>query len=120
MVVLKKILVVDDDPDILYLLKYILKNAGFDVYTHNTGLGVPAKVTACGPDVILLDVMLPGRIGTEVCKELRKDFSIPIIFFSAHANEKKVMQECNASGFIPKPFDIKEMIHTITDCANRA
>ncbi len=117
---MKKVLVIDDDPDILYLVKYVLMNAGFEVYTYNTGIGVPAKVIACRPDVILLDIMLPGRIGTEICKDLRKDFSIPIIFFSAHANKQQVLQECEAYGFIPKPFDINDMVDTISTCANRA
>ncbi|MEP7253581.1 MAG: response regulator [Ginsengibacter sp.] len=114
---MKKVLVVDDDPDILYLVKYVLKNAGFDVCTYSTGLGVTEQVAACSPDVILLDIMLPGRMGTEVCKDLRKAFSIPIIFFSAHANKDQVLRECKAYGFIPKPFNIKDMVSTISECA---
>lgn len=116
--ILKKILVIDDDADILDLVEHILLKAGFDVCTHNTGIGVQDKVTQCNPNAILLDIKLPGKSGTEIYKELRKTYLAPIIFFSAHADRKKILDECNADGFIPKPFDINHLVHTISKCVN--
>jgi DNA-binding response OmpR family regulator len=110
---MKKILVVDDDRDILEIVSYILTSRGFNVSTHTTGLNVPEAVMQFSPDVILLDINLPGKLGTEVCKELKKIHSIPVILFSAHAKEGKVIAECNADGFIAKPFDMEALVKRI-------
>jgi DNA-binding response OmpR family regulator len=107
---LKKILVVDDDKDILDVVKLILTRSGFDVYTHSTGIDVANTVSNNHPNLVLLDIGLPGKLGTEVCKELKKIFSIPVIFFSAHADQRKTMQEYNADGFIQKPFNVADLI----------
>jgi two-component system, OmpR family, response regulator VicR len=111
---MKKIMVVDDDEDILSLLKHILILHGFDVKTHSTGLNVPEIVMHYRPNLILLDIRLPGKLGTEVCKELKQiNTHLPIILFSAHADQGKAFAVCEADGFIQKPFDIKNLIDTI-------
>ena len=85
---MKKILVVDDDRDILYLVCHILTLNGFDVKAYSTGTDVPDVVSDYNPDLVLLDVRLPGKFGTEVCKELKKLYTnLPIILFSAHAEQ---------------------------------
>ncbi len=117
---MKKILIVDDDEDILECVSLILSNAGFHVDTHNTGLDVQRKVMDCQPNAILLDINLPGKPGTEVYKELCKKFTTPIIFFSASADKKEVLREYNAHAFISKPFDIKNLVNVINDCVNAA
>lgn len=117
---LKKILIVDDDPDILELVKYILEKDGFEVHTHSTGIGVPDKVGKYNPDVILLDIQLPGKSGTEIYKDLRKSHTTPVIFFSANADKKKILEECNAKGFISKPFDVSHLVSTIIEYAKCA
>ncbi len=111
---MKKILVVEDDKDILNIVHHILISHGFDVQTHSTGLNVPDIVMHYHPNLILLDIRLPGKLGTEVCKELKQIHSnLPIIFFSAHADQGKSFALCDADGFIQKPFDIKNLIETI-------
>ena len=110
---MKKILVVDDDPDILQIVKYILTVRGFDVETHTTGLNVPEVVMSYNPNLILLDIRLPGKLGTQVCKELKQTYPIPIILFSAHADERKSFKKWNADAFIQKPFDIDQLVGTI-------
>jgi DNA-binding response OmpR family regulator len=111
---MKKILVVDDDKDILEVVRYLLTSHGFDVQTHSTGLNVPDIVMHYHPNLILLDVRLPGKLGTEICKELKQiNTHLPIILFSAHAEEGKSFAICDADGFIQKPFDIKELVDTI-------
>ena len=84
---MKKILVVDDDVDILFVIEHLLRLKGFDIRTHATGLGIPDIVIQYAPDLILLDVMLPGKKGTEVCKELKViNPHTPVILFSATSN----------------------------------
>ena len=111
---MKKILVVDDDKDILNVVQQILVSHGFDVQTHSTGLNVPDIVMHYHPNLILLDIRLPGKLGTEVCKELKQiHTNLPILLFSAHAEQGETFAICKADGFIPKPFDIKNLIATI-------
>lgn len=111
---MKKILVVDDDKDIAEVVKMILISHGFDVLTHNTGFNVPDIVKEYKPDLILLDIRLPGKLGTEICKELKEVSKYPpILLFSAHAKEGESFSICNADGFIQKPFDVKKLIDTI-------
>jgi DNA-binding response OmpR family regulator len=111
---MKKILVVDDDEDILHVIKHILTSKGFDIQTHSTGLNVPDIVTRYNPDLVLLDIRLPGKLGTEVCKDLKQLHNdLPIILFSAHAEEGNILSTSGADGFIRKPFEIKYLIDTI-------
>ena len=69
---MKKILVVDDDLAILEVVEYFLTANGFKVQTHPTGLMVNEVVSHFQPDVILLDIMLPGKLGTQVCNEIKQ------------------------------------------------
>ena len=117
---MKKILVVDDDVDILFVIEHLLRLKGFDVRTHTTGVGVPDIVSKYAPDLILLDVMLPGKKGTEVCKELKIIHpDMPIILFSANAEQGKAFEIYNADDFVSKPFDVKNLIKSITFHVNK-
>ena len=115
---MKKILVVDDDKDTLEVVEFILTSHGFDVRTHPTGLYVNEAVTEFKPDLILLDIMLPGKLGTQVCKEVKTRSNIPIILFSAHAKETRSFSICRADAFIGKPFNIDGLLNTINDHLN--
>ena len=110
---MKKILIVDDDADILEIVSIILKNKGYEVYTHPNGLEVPEAVINYAPDLVLLDIRLPGKLGTQICKELKEiSDHPPIILFSAHAKKEEAMQ-CNADGFMVKPFDVGTLLKTV-------
>lgn len=115
---MKKILVVDDDVDILEVVTYILTSHGFNVKTHSSGFNVPDVVLHYCPNLILLDVRLPGKLGTDICKELKLVHQIPIILFSAHADYSKVFAECNADDFLEKPFDVKKLLDMISTHLN--
>ena len=115
---MKKILVVDDDTDILEVVKIVLTSYGFEVETHSSGLGVPEIVTAFHPHLILLDINLPGKSGVEICKELKENTDIPILLFSAHADKKSIVQEAMADGFIEKPFEVTHLLNTIRSHVN--
>ena len=111
---MKKILIVDDDEGILDIVSRILTSYGFEVKTHSTGFNVPGIVLYYHPDLILLDIRLPGKLGTDVCKELKQlDSKLPIVLFSAHAEKEKTLGSCGANDFLEKPFDIKSLIDTI-------
>lgn len=113
---MKKILVVDDDHDISAVVKMILVSKGYDVLTHDSGLHVPDIVNKFQPNLILLDVRLPGKFGTQVCSELKavSDYP-PILLFSAHAKEGESFAICDADGFIQKPFEVKQLISVIKE-----
>ncbi len=115
---MKKILVVDDDPDILQIVKYVLTAHGFDVQTYSTGSNVSEVVITFDPDLILLDILLPGTLGTQVCIELKEIYNIPIILFSAHSDERKSFEKWHADDFIQKPFDINHLVNTINSHLN--
>jgi DNA-binding response OmpR family regulator len=111
---MKKVLLIEDDRSTLDVVKLILTTYGFSVYTHTSGLNVDEAVKACKPNLILLDIRLPGKLGTEVCKEIKQKSSIPIILFSAEPDQKRLVKECNADAFLGKPFDINEMIVSVS------
>jgi DNA-binding response OmpR family regulator len=107
----KRILVVEDDTDILFILELILKDEGIEVFTSEDGADILGIVERVSPDIILMDVRLPNADGRELCQLIRKaDYKIPIILMSAHLDYKLgVKQEC-ASDFVPKPFDLADLV----------
>ena len=110
---MKKILVVDNDPDILEVVKYILTSRGFDVHTHSTSVNVAKVIKYYKPNLILLDIHLPQKLGTQICKELKQTHTTPIILTSAYTDHGKSFMEYNADAFIVKPFDIDHLVNTI-------
>ena len=118
MFLMSKILVVDDDLDILHVVEYLLTSDGFKVQTHSTGLMVNEVVSHFRPDLILLDVLLPGKLGTEICNEIKQLFDIPVILFSAHADLVGLFSICKPDAFMEKPFDIKKLMITIRSHLN--
>jgi DNA-binding response OmpR family regulator len=108
---MKKILLVDDDHDMLDVVKLILIQNGFNVRTNSNGYNLPQMINEYNPDIILLDVRLPGKPGTELCKELKETFSLPVILFSAEP--KILFNEWDADDFIQKPFEINHLITVI-------
>ena len=110
-----KVLVVDDEPDVLDLVSYNLGQAGFLVETAADGAEGLRKARSAAPDLILLDLMLPEMDGLEVCKLLRRDpktNGIPIIMLTARAGEidRIVGLELGATDYVPKPFSPRELV----------
>lgn len=115
---LKKVLVIDDDTDILESMSLIFKYSGFDVQTKKDIDHLLENIEEFKPDIILLDVFLGSVDGTEVCVNLKNyapTKGIPILMVSAHSNAKEVMARCNAEGFLPKPFDIDDLIGRVNN-----
>ncbi len=110
---MKKILVVDNDSDTLEIVKYILTSRGFDVHTHSTSVNVAKVIKYYNPNLILLDIHLPHKLGTQICKELKQIHTIPIILTSAYADHRISYAEYNADAFIMKPFDMDQLVNTV-------
>lgn len=109
---MKRILVVDDEKPISDIISFNLKNEGFDVETAFDGEEALEKFTKVGPDIIILDLMLPKIEGLEVCREIRKTSSVPIIMLTAKDSEidKVLGLELGADDYVTKPFSNRELI----------
>jgi len=113
---MKKVLIVDDNTDILWVVETILRRYGFDVMTTLRGEEVLAKTKKFLPQLILLDVFLSGVDGIEVCNTLKstpETKDIPVIMFSAHTNFNDIKKFCQADDFVAKPFDTNELVKKI-------
>lgn len=112
---LGKILVVDDDKNICELLRLYLEKEGYSVILSNDGEEAVVKFTALKPDLVLLDIMLPGLDGWQVCREIRKKSNVPIIMLTAKGEtfDKVLGLELGADDYVVKPFDTKEIVARI-------
>ncbi|MCQ2457271.1 MAG: response regulator transcription factor [Clostridia bacterium] len=106
------ILVVDDDPNISRLVQLYLEKEGFEVRVTGRGDDAVNEFHRFPPDLILLDVMLPGMDGTQVLKNIRKSSEIPVIMLTAREEtfDKVLCLELGADDYITKPFDGKELV----------
>ncbi len=112
MIAKQKILIVDDDVNIAELISLYLKKECFDTLIVNDGEEAIKQFAAYQPNLVLLDLMLPGIDGYEVCRELRKTSSVPIIMLSAKGEifDKVLGLELGADDYVIKPFDSKELV----------
>lgn len=112
---MEKIMVVDDDRNICELLRLYLEKEQYHVVIANDGNEAVTKFSAESPDLILLDVMMPGLDGWQVCRELRKTSNVPIIMLTAKGEtfDKVLGLELGADDYVVKPFDTKEIIARI-------
>ncbi len=108
----QKILIVDDDNNIAELISLYLTKECFDTMIVNDGESVMNSVLTFNPNLILLDLMLPGMDGYQVCREVRAKYSLPIIMLSAKGEvfDKVLGLELGADDYIEKPFDAKELV----------
>lgn len=118
----KKILVVDDDLHICELLKIYLENDGYTVFTANDGQSAVNTFLTKTPDLVLLDIMLPKMDGWQVCREIRKTSSVPIIMLTAKGEifDKVLGLELGADDYVVKPFDPKEVMARVKAVLRRA
>lgn len=107
-----KILIVEDERPISDIIKFSLEKEGYEVYTSFDGIEAIEKTRKINPDLILLDIMLPGKDGFEVCKEVRTFSDKPIIMLTAKDTEvdKVLGLEMGADDYVTKPFSIRELM----------
>ena len=117
-----QILVVDDEPVFRDTLAFNLRRDGFDVTTAADGLSAVEAFQKTEPDLILLDLMLPGISGIEVCKRVREVSSVPIIMVTAKDDEidKVVGLEVGADDYLTKPYSYRELLARIRAVLRRA
>jgi len=110
--VAKKILVVDDEKNIVDMISYNLKKEGFDVLGVHDGKAGLEIVSAQEPHLVLLDIMMPGIDGFEVCRKIREFSQVPIIMLTARAEEldKVLGLSIGADDYVTKPFGVRELM----------
>ena len=103
----QKVLLIDDDADLLHLAGLLFKKAGAQVFTARDGLEGISKLFTCNPNLIILDVMMPGTNGFEVCQRIRQVSNAPIIMLTALNHEQEMLRglESGADDFLSKPFN---------------
>lgn len=106
------ILVVDDEDDIVQFVQDALEDEGYEVCVAFDGTQAVKVARQRGPDLVILDIMLPRRDGFAVCKELREELDIPILFLSARQSDADKIQgfSVGADDYVMKPFSIKELV----------
>jgi two-component system, OmpR family, KDP operon response regulator KdpE len=117
-----RVLLVEDDPNIVDLVRSNLVVRGYAVDTSTTGEGVVERVSADPPDVVLLDLMLPEADGFELCREVRERSGVGIIVVSARGREGDKVRALNlgADDYLTKPFGIEELLARITATLRRS
>ena len=118
------ILVVDDEPDLLELVQYNLAQTGYDVTCVGSGEEALAAVGSSRPDLVVLDVLLPGMDGLDVCKKLKGDAqtsAIPIVMLTARGDEADVVTglEVGADDYLPKPFSPRVLLARVKAALRR-
>jgi two-component system, OmpR family, alkaline phosphatase synthesis response regulator PhoP len=116
-----KVLVVDDEEDILELISFHLEEEGFFVQTAQNGLEVLPKIEKNQPDLIILDIMLPGIGGLDLCKKIKSKANIPIIMVTAKAGETDAVLglELGADDYVRKPFSPRELMARVRSVLRR-
>ena len=116
----KRILIIDDDEDILDILDTIFRDEGFEVIVSNTGEAAN-HIHVIHPDIILLDVRIEGspKRGDQICAEIKAQYpedNYPVVLVSAETNLAVLANECGADFYIKKPFDIYDMLLQVKKC----
>ena len=110
-----RVLVVDDEQRVRRLLQTALTERGYDVTTAASGEEAMAAIAKRQPDIILLDLIMPGMSGLDVCRSVRQDLSTPIVVLSAHGEEhdKVLALDLGADDYLTKPFGMEELLARI-------
>ena len=118
----ERILIVDDDSNICELLRLYLEKDGFQTDIVTDGLAALAAFDELKPDLVLLDIMLPGMDGWQICREIRKKIHTPIIMLTAKSEtfDKVLGLELGADDYITKPFETKEVIARVKAVLRRS
>ena len=117
----KKILVIDDEPQIVSILRMYLEKSGFNVVTAEDGLSALSVFHQANPDFLILDLNLPGMDGLDVCRTIRRESNVPILMLTARLDEtdKLIGLELGADDYMVKPFSPKEVVARVRTILRR-
>ncbi|NLF55844.1 MAG: response regulator [Thauera phenolivorans] len=120
----KKILIADDEPNIVISLEFLMKREGFDVLIANDGDEAVQRIRGDRPDLVLLDVMMPKKSGFEVCQEIKSDpalADIRILMLTAKGRDTEVAKglALGADAYMTKPFATKELVERVRELLER-
>jgi DNA-binding response OmpR family regulator len=118
----KKALIIDDDPHISELLRLYFDKDGFEVVTCYDGIEAIDVFPQVNPDIVVLDLMLPGKDGYDVLREIRRSSSVPVIMLTARGDtlDKVVGLELGADDYVQKPFEPKELLARVKAILRRS
>ncbi|UAY51081.1 response regulator [Ferruginibacter albus] len=118
----ERLLILDDNEDILTMLKTMLDYNGYEVFIKKSADNIKNHIKEIAPKTILMDKLLSGIDGCDICKNIKEDTqiaSIPIIMISALPNAKEVCMVAGAEYFISKPFEMKHLLQIVADAISR-
>jgi two-component system, OmpR family, KDP operon response regulator KdpE len=118
----QRVLVVDDEPHILRALETTLRGAGYDIDAAATGESALTQAAVHPPDAVILDLVLPGKSGADVCRELRQWTQAPVLILSAvgEEREKVAALDAGADDYVTKPFGVDELLARLRASLRRA
>lgn len=107
-----RVLIIDDDERLCKLLKEYLEGNDFQVFTLGNGSDVLKNIERLSPDIVVLDIMLPGKDGLDILKEIHKEYTVPVIMLTAKGEDtdRIIGLELGADDYIPKPFNPRELL----------
>lgn len=116
----KRVLLIEDEPNIIEAVSFILSRDGWDVKTHSNGHDALEAARHRDPDLIILDVMLPGRSGLEILQDIRQDTQLrdcPVLMLTARGQDKDrdMAERYGASKYMTKPFSNAEVLETVRE-----
>ena len=120
----KRILIIEDDLDILEILDIILLDEGYEVIPISKGLSAP-EIELLHPDLILLDFRIRGydKTGAQICRELKSSATTsdtPVLLISAESNLNLIADGCGADGYVSKPFDLLSLVNKVSDMLSKS
>lgn len=116
----KQVLLIEDEPNIIEAISFILSRDGWQVKTHSNGRDALEVVRRCRPDLVILDVMLPGRSGFDILTDIRNNGDIaatPVLMLTARGQRKdrELAEQAGVSRYMTKPFSNAEMLSAVRD-----
>jgi len=118
----KHVLLIEDEPNIIEAISYLLRQDGWSVSAHSEGASALERIKSCAPDLLILDVMLPGRSGFDILRDLRADPQIsdlPVLMLTAkgQARDRETAESIGVGRYMTKPFSNQEMLAAVRDLA---
>ena len=118
----RRVLLIEDEPNIIEAISFLLSRDGWTVHTHSDGETAMEKVTQSAPELIILDVMLPGRSGYDILRDLRgapATANVPVMMLTARgqARDRELAESLGATQFMTKPFSNAEVLDSVRTLA---